>query len=119
MSNKYSRSYSDYLGANRCCATTRLPTQGPPGPPGTPGPIGPRGFTGPSQWNDSSFNGLEGIGYNGDVMIYGNLLVGSDPSSNLILESPFISNSAGAATGNYLRIKLNGTYYKIQLLADS
>jgi hypothetical protein len=47
MTNKYSRSYSDYLGANRCCATTRLPTQGPPGQPGTPGPIGPRGFTGP------------------------------------------------------------------------
>jgi hypothetical protein len=186
MASKTSRSYSDYLGANRCCATTRLPTQGPTGAAGTPGPIGPRGFpgstgptgergatgpcckgatgpTGPSSvWVDSSYDSYNGVGYTGDVLVYGDLLVTggidptfiaftnsesdpmasfsglgiwldnsnnltansnfsiitSDPSQNITFENPLESDNAGSELTKYLRINLNGTYYKIKLYAD-
>ena len=51
MSN-YSRSYSDYLGAGRCCNKNNGPPV--PGPPGERGPIGPVGFTGPTGANGSA-----------------------------------------------------------------
>jgi hypothetical protein len=42
----FNRNYIDYLGAKRCCLTTRTPTQGPAGATGGSGPIGPKGVTG-------------------------------------------------------------------------
>ena len=41
-------SYSNYLGAQRCCNYRGLGTQGPPGVPGKRGPIGPQGPQGPT-----------------------------------------------------------------------
>jgi hypothetical protein len=143
--------------------------RGPTGFTGPTGPSdGPTGPTGPTLWVDSSYIGLsgeyyDGIGYTGDVLVYGNLLVtgGIDPtflsltnssndpmssfsglglwldnsnnltsntnfaintgdaSGNILFENQLEYNTAGMASGTYLRIKLNGTYYKIQLLEDT
>jgi hypothetical protein len=41
-------SYSNYLGAQRCCNTSRSGTNGTPGATGAGGPIGPAGVTGPT-----------------------------------------------------------------------
>ena len=63
--------------------------EGPTGPIGTgpTGPTGETGPTGPSQWNSSSFTGSTGgyyvgIGYTGDVQVFGKLYVqgGIDPT---------------------------------------
>ena len=43
----YYRSYSDYLGAQRCCDSRGAGPVGPEGPTG-PGSVGPRGYTGPT-----------------------------------------------------------------------
>ena len=46
--SSYSRNYSEYLGARRCC---ELKGTGPPGPQGIQGQrgdIGPVGYTGPT-----------------------------------------------------------------------
>jgi hypothetical protein len=43
----YYRSYSDYLGAQRCCDSRGPGPVGPAGPTG-PGSVGPRGYTGPT-----------------------------------------------------------------------
>jgi hypothetical protein len=58
---------------------------GPAGPAG--GPQGPQGVTGPSQWINTSYTGptgggYTGIGYTGDVMVFGKLYVegGIDPT---------------------------------------
>ena len=63
------------------------------GPTGAEGVTGPTGFTGhtgptgPSQWNNSAYTGATGpgytgIGYTGDVMVFGKLFVegGIDPT---------------------------------------
>jgi hypothetical protein len=103
-------SYNQYLGAQRCCnlksqgpigpqGPAGPASIGPPGNTGVGGPTGPTGRgcrgptgpaggpTGPSQWNSSSFIGLTGplytgIGYTGDVQVFGNLYVqgGIDPT---------------------------------------
>lgn len=39
----YSNSYSNYLGANRCCNNNSAGPQGAQGAQGTGGPIGPKG----------------------------------------------------------------------------
>jgi hypothetical protein len=39
-------------------------------------------------------------------------------TTNLVLDGALVAGTAGIATGNYLRIKLNGTYYKLALFAD-
>jgi len=44
----YSRTYSEYLGARRCCNISSAGPQGPQGVPGAGGPIGFQGATGPS-----------------------------------------------------------------------
>jgi hypothetical protein len=44
----YSRNYSEYLGARRCCNISSAGPQGPQGVPGMAGPIGFQGATGPS-----------------------------------------------------------------------
>ena len=109
--------YSNYLGAKRCCDLRGLGPQGPTGPTGGQGPIGPYGQTGPtgpggaasntgatgptgitgptgftgptgpSQWISSAYTGptgpgYTGIGYTGDVLVFGNLYVegGIDPT---------------------------------------
>lgn len=68
------------------------PAGGPTGPIGQTGPIGP---TGPSQWNISSFTGptggyYNGIGYTGDVQVFGNLYVegGIDPTYLALTPQP-------------------------------
>ena len=43
----YYRSYSDYLGAQRCCDSRGPGPVGPAGPTG-PGSVGPRGYPGPT-----------------------------------------------------------------------
>ena len=92
--SSYYGNYSQYLGAQRCC---NLKTQGFPGPEGPPGPasIGPvgstgaTGVTGPTggtPWTTMNFGvdetGYTGIGYTGDVMVFGKLYVegGIDPT---------------------------------------
>jgi hypothetical protein len=97
--------YSNYLGAKRCCDLRGLGPQGPTGSTGAQGPIGPYGQTGPtgpggaasntgatgptgpSQWISSAYTGptgpgYTGIGYTGDVLVFGNLYVegGIDPT---------------------------------------
>jgi hypothetical protein len=56
----------------------------------------------------------------GDITIdavAGNVSINT--STDLILSgASLFSGTAGATTGNYLRIKLNGIYYKLALLAD-
>ena len=56
----------------------------------------------------------------GDVAIDatgGGVSIATD--TDLVLDGAAIfTAAAGAATGTYLRIKLNGTYYKLALLAD-
>jgi hypothetical protein len=42
----YSKSYSDYLGANRCCNNNSAGAQGPQGSQGLGGPLGPKGTQG-------------------------------------------------------------------------
>lgn len=105
MSN-FVRNYSEYLGQRRCCDLRGPGPVGPEGPVGPQGPIGPYGYTGakgstgptgqgcrgptgpaggPTQWASSSITttvGYTGIGYNGDVMVYGKLYVqgGIDPT---------------------------------------
>jgi len=62
--------------------------RGPTGPSGNPsGLTGYTGVTGPSQWNNSDYvgpigPGYTGIGYTGDVMVFGKLYVqgGIDPT---------------------------------------
>ena len=62
--------------------------RGPTGPPGNPiGLTGYTGVTGPSQWINTSYigptgGGYTGIGYTGDVMVFGKLYVegGIDPT---------------------------------------
>jgi hypothetical protein len=57
----------------------------------------------------------------GDIVIdaatAGNVSISTN--TDLILSgASLFSGTAGAATGTYLRIKLNGTYYKLALIAD-
>ena len=44
--SKFTNSYSNYLGARRCCDLRGAGPPGPIGHQGTPGPRGPEGFTG-------------------------------------------------------------------------
>lgn len=100
MSNYYG-TYSQYLGAQRCC---NLKTQGPPGPQGPTGPaaIGPPGYTGPtgqssgftgptglSYWDPS---GATGISYINDVYIGGKLYVNGGIDPTYLALTPQISN---------------------------
>jgi hypothetical protein len=57
----YYRSYSDYLGAQRCCDSRGPGPVGPEGPTG-PGSVGPRGYTGPA---GESITGPTGRGCRG------------------------------------------------------
>lgn len=118
-------SYTNYLGARRCCENKLIGPQGPKGDQGNSGPIGPAGVTGstgytgargptgckgatgaigptgatgptgntgptgptgPSQWVSAAYTGptgsYTGIGYTGDVLVFGALYVqgGIDPT---------------------------------------
>jgi len=101
-------SYSNYLDARRCCNSKVGGSDGKQGPPGvigptgytgaegmtgpSGGPTGPTGFTGntgptgPSQWVNAAYTGptgsYTGIGYTGDVLVFGALYVqgGIDPT---------------------------------------
>lgn len=82
MSNYYG-SYSQYLGAQRCC---NLKTQGPPGPRGPTGPaaVGEIGYTGPTGPTGNAYwdpSGVTGIAYTNDVYIGGELYVSSITAS--------------------------------------
>jgi hypothetical protein len=56
----------------------------------------------------------------GDILIdssaAGNVLIST---TNLVLNGALVAGTAGVATGTYLRVNLNGTYYKLALLADT
>lgn len=107
--------YSNYLSAKRCCDLRGLGPQGSTGPTGAQGPIGPYGQTGatgpggiasntgatgptgPSQWNISSFigptgPGYTGIGYTGDVQVFGNLYVEGGIDPTYLALTPQLSN---------------------------
>jgi hypothetical protein len=56
----YSRTYSEYLGARRCCNISSAGPQGPQGVPGMAGPIGFQGATGPSGGAQGA-TGLQGV----------------------------------------------------------
>ena len=56
----YSRTYSEYLGARRCCNISSAGPQGPQGVPGAGGPIGFQGATGPSGGAQGA-TGLQGV----------------------------------------------------------
>lgn len=94
-------SYSNYLGARRCCDNRGAGPQGEQGPEGKAGPIGPVGFTGatgatgprgatgcrgqtgatggspwvPSNYTVPAGSTYTGTGYTGDVMVFGGLYV--------------------------------------------
>ena len=74
---------------------------GPTGPQSTvTGPTGYTGPTGPSQWVSSAFTGptgagYTGIGYTGDVMIYGALYVEGGIDPTYLALAPQISGPAG------------------------
>ena len=99
--SRYYANYPQYLGAQKCCD---LRTQGPEGPQGPPGPagigqrgmtgaagstgptgnVGPTGYSGTSsQWflgeyiinKPTGTTGFTGIGYTGNVGIFGDLNV--------------------------------------------
>ena len=166
-------SYTNYLGARRCCENKLVGPQGPKGDQGNSGPIGPAGVTGstgytggrgptgckgntgaigptgytgpaggptgptglngtgdtgptgmtgfgatgPSQWVNTAYTGptgpgYTGIGYTGDVMVFGKLFVegGIDPTY-LALEpqasNPLPSGLDGMwiETGGSLRVQ--------------
>jgi hypothetical protein len=88
--------------------------EGPEGPPGTegatgptgpsggpPGPTGPTGPTGGSPWVLSSYTGYTGIGYTGDVMVYGGLYVSGaiDPTSLTLTKTGIPNQSTYGLTG--------------------
>ena len=75
-------------GARGCRGYTG-PAGGPEGPTGSTGP------TGPSQWINTAYTGptgpgYTGIGYTGDVMVFGNLYVegGIDPTYLALTRQP-------------------------------
>jgi hypothetical protein len=48
----------------------------------------------------------------------GDIAIATD--ADIVLNgTTMLTNTAGAPTGNYIRIKINGTYYKLALLADT
>ena len=74
-------------------ATGARGCRGYTGPAG--GPEGPTGSTGPSQWINTAYTGptgpgYTGIGYTGDVMVFGNLYVegGIDPTYLALTRQP-------------------------------
>lgn len=119
MSRNYAN-YSQYLGSQRCCNLNTLGPVGPQGPAGPAGigpqgntgskgdtgptgrgcrgPTGPAGGptgpTGISQWTTRNFGvgltGYTGIGYTGDVMVFGKLYVegGIDPTYLALTPQP-------------------------------
>jgi hypothetical protein len=140
MSN-FVRNYSEYLGQRRCCDLRGPGPAGPEGPVGPQGPIGPYGYTGAkgstgptgqgcrgptgpagvsSQWVSSSITTAvtyTGIGYNGDVMVYGKLYVqgGIDPTY-LALE-PQVSAPSGFV--NPLWVDTSGNLRSEQILLSA
>jgi len=83
------------------------PSGGPPGPTGAQGPTGlqgPTGAQGPtggSPWVLSSYTGYTGIGYTGDVMVYGGLYVSGaiDPTSLTLTKTGIPNQSTYGLTG--------------------
>jgi hypothetical protein len=80
-----------YTGAEGMTGPSGGPTgvtgpTGDTGPTGNTGPTGPTGATGPSQWVNAAYTGptgsYTGIGYTGDVLVFGALYVqgGIDPT---------------------------------------
>jgi hypothetical protein len=65
--SRYSNSYSQYLGSQRCCSIRTAGGQGPQGLQGNPGPIGPYGaqgnlgYTGPQGATGRSCMGPQGV----------------------------------------------------------
>jgi hypothetical protein len=131
--SSYYGNYSQYLGAQRCC---NLKTQGPVGPQGPTGPaaVGPPGTgptgstgstgstgpTGGAPWVPTNFGvgdtGYTGIGYTGDVMVFGKLYVegGIDPTY-LALE-PQASGPVGFT--NPLWVDTSGNLRSEQILVS-
>jgi hypothetical protein len=67
----YSRNYSEYLGARRCCNISSAGPQGPQGVPGMAGPIGFQGATGPSGGAQGATGAQGFTGATGSVGITG------------------------------------------------
>ena len=68
---------------------------GPQGIQGPTGPTGPQGIQGPtggSPWVLSSYTGYTGIGYTGDVMVYGALYVQGGIDPTYLALTPQLSN---------------------------
>lgn len=61
------------------------------------------------------------VANNKSVSFVGDIALASSTNANLAVTSTAVVSAvaAGAATGTWLRIKINGTFYKIALLADS
>jgi collagen type I alpha len=91
----YSRSYSDYLGAMKCCNSIGCGPVGPAGPTGPIGAIGPAGLTG---WTGPT--GPTGRSCKGDTGMTGP--AGSSPWSG-VSPNP-ISYTANTVTINGLTL---------------
>jgi hypothetical protein len=92
-------SYSNYLGAQRCCNTSRSGTNGAPGATGAAGPIGPagvQGATGPTgPTGETGPTGPQGeIGPEGPIG-----LQGATGATGATGGSPWISMNYQGATG--------------------
>ena len=69
---------------------------------------------------DSSFIGPTNSYFNGDVSFNSNVdIIGNITADTIILTGAVSSISAGTATSSFLRINIDGTFYKIELLSDT
>jgi hypothetical protein len=96
----YSRSYSDYLGAMKCCNSIGCGPVGPAGPTGPIGAIGPAGLTG---WTGPT--GPTGRSCKGDTGMTGP--AGSSPWSGVSPDP--ISYTANTVTINKITLTSQGT----------
>lgn len=96
----YSRSYSDYLGAMKCCNSIGCGPVGPAGPTGPIGAIGPAGLTG---WTGPT--GPTGRSCRGDTGMTGP--AGSSPWSG-VSPNP-ISYTANTVTINGITLTSLGS----------
>lgn len=96
----YSRSYSDYLGAMKCCNSIGCGPVGPAGPTGPIGAIGPAGLTG---WTGPT--GPTGRSCRGDTGMTGP--AGSSPWSGVSPNA--ISYTANTVTINGITLTSLGS----------
>jgi len=107
--------------------------RGPTGPSG--GPIGPTGPTGPNLWDIGSFTiekssgstGISGIGYTGNVLIYGDLnvtgvidptsiIIGGTGPNSMVLDSENNTFRIIGNTGGMIYSGLNTSFQYISFL---